>query len=215
MRKLALSFVMLATVAACATPNLDEPPPLLEDEHPIKHGKSTEATPMPSASGSSELPPADGTPPRDAGVDIDADASPERWHGSLSATSPVSFGGGKYCTYRITLKQVNVDVTADRLGAIVTASASGLAVEDVTSSNCSTPIPVNTHHFTLTQATLLTSGITHLELAGATTNQPHTSLVIEGDFRNENPLLSLHLHRTDQVPPLDWAVNTQLTVFAQ
>jgi hypothetical protein len=121
------------------------------------------------------------------------------------------FGGGQNCLYRITLQQVKVDIVAYASGDIVAASVTARAFEEVLTPSCGTPIPAHTHTYALIRATVLPSGMGHLELAGISTNRPAASLVIEGDFRTESPTLSLAWHRTDYGPPLDWRVNAQLT----
>jgi len=229
---LSVAFFALTTAAACATPNLGDPDPPISDAPPSKHAAGTvsPATPLPSTSGgSSTLPPApsssgtsgipgpSGTasaPYSDAGVDAGPQA--RRWKGGVTSTSPVDFGGGAECKYRITLEQVTVDVTAAGNGDIVATNVTALAVEQVLSSPCNnTAIPPHTHYYSLITATLLPSGVSHLELAGPSTNHPAASLVIEGDFRTINPALSLQWHRTDYGPPLDWTVNAQVTVKLQ
>lgn len=220
---LSLSMIALATAAACASPNLDEPAPPFTDAPPGKHGTGTSSSPspLPTTSGGSTSfppPPGSGSPfgDGDGGVDAGAGAETGRWKGALAATLPVDFGGGQYCQYRITLKQITVDVTAAANGDIVAANVTALAVEQVLSSSCSnTAIPAHTHYYSLTTATLLPSGVSHLELAGPSTNHPAASLVIEGDFRTLAPALSLTWHRTDYGPPLDWTVNAKVTASPQ
>lgn len=205
------ALAALAAPAACATPSLDEPPPLELDEAPSKHARgASSASPAPSGSGSPDLPSPESAPL--PGADGDGGAFTRAWHGSLVATSPVTFGGSGYCSYRITLKQVNLDVSANAKGDILTAHVTAIAVESVVSSSCATPIPANVHDYTLAQATALPSGAMRLELAGAAANQPATALVIEGDFRAPSPVVSLRWHRSDYGPPLDWAVDARITV---
>ncbi len=181
-----------------------------------KHGggSSTPASPSSSASGDPSAAPPPAGPPIGGGQDAGPQA--RRWKGTLGATARVTFGGGQNCTYRITLKNVTVDVTAAGNGDIVAASVTALAVEEVLSTSCSnTPIPAGPHRHALTLATLLPSGASHLELTGVSTNHPATSLVIDGDFRTLNPQLTLSWHRTDYGPPLDWTVKAYLTVLDQ
>jgi len=226
------SVLALSAVAACATPNLDDTTPPAFDAPKSKHptDKTEGMTggtggPAPTTSGSSSnVPPApsssassgngDGSPFGDGPVD--AGPQSRRWKGTLASTLPVDFGGGQDCQYRITLKQVTVDVTAAANGDIVAANVTALAVEQVLSTPCSnTAIPAHTHYYALTVASVLASGATHLELAGLSTNHPLASLVIEGDFKAASPALSLKWHRTDYGPPLDWTVNANVTVQLQ
>jgi hypothetical protein len=224
-----LSVLTLAAIAACATPNFGDPPPPVTDAPPSKHptGTTNNATsPLPTTSGSSStLPPAPsssassgsgagGSPFGDASVD--AGPQSKRWKGTLGSTIPVDFGGGQECHYRITLQQVTVDVTAAANGDIVAANVTALAVEQVLTNPCNnTAIPAHTHYYALTTAAVLSSGLSHLELSGFSSNHPQAALVIEGDFTAAEPALSLKWHRTDFGPPLDWTVNAQATVKLQ
>jgi hypothetical protein len=217
-KRLSACFVIFALSAggACAVPDLRDPSPLeVHDAPPDRHGgsTSTSTSPAPTASGEPSSPPSpEGGPPLDAG----AGAGARRWTGTLGTTLPVTFGGAPYCSFRITLKNVQVEMIAAASGVITAASATALAVEEVLSSPCGNPpIPPHTQHFSLTSAAVRPSGVTHLVLAPAATNQPLASLVIEGDLRTFNPELTLTWHRTDYGPPLDWTVSVRLTVMSQ
>ncbi len=212
----AIAIAALAAASACATADLPDPAPLeVEDAPPNKKGRGA-PSPSPSSSGSGDPSPAPSptAPPVEPGTDAGAQA--RRWRGTLGATARVTFGGGQHCTYRVTLKNVAVDVTAAANGDIVAANVTALAVEEVLSSPCSNAaIPAGPHRHALALATILPSGASHLELVGGAANHPSTSLVIEGDFRAFNPQLALRWHRTDFGPPLDWTVNAYLTVLDQ
>lgn len=215
------TVAVLATVAACATPNLDDPTPLPLADPPAARGKSPSASSSsaPAASGS-----ADGSSPAPSGWGSSApvpapapDAGPGawQWKGALSATTPALFGGGQECRYRITLQQVKVDIVAAADGDIVAANVTAVAFEEVLSTPCNNvAIPAHTHTYALVTASLLSNGERHLELAGLSTNHPAASLVIEGDFDTANPVLSLAWHRTDYGPPLDWRVTAQISAQA-
>ncbi len=216
-RILPLALLVLATVAACATPNLEEPDLLVTDApHSPRTAGSASGAPSGSApSGSAPSPPSgSGAPPGappDAGVDAAPDAS--RWQGSLAATQPAGFGGGQECLYRITLKQVTADVRAAANGDIVAATVTARAFEQVLSSGCpNQPIPEHLHTYVLVSSSVLPSGARHLELASLASNHPAASLVIEGDFRVGRPVLALAWHRTDYGPPLDWRIAATVTV---
>jgi hypothetical protein len=217
----------LATVTACATPNLDDPTPLPLVDPPAARGRSPSASsssapvasggadgisPAPSGSGSSA--PAPAPAPAPAAVP-DAGADARQWKGALSATTPALFGGGAECRYRITLQQVKVDIVAAADGDIVAANVTAVAFEEVLSTPCSNvAIPAHTHTYALVTASFLSNGERRLELAGLSTNHPAASLVIEGDFQSSSPVLSLAWHRTDYGPPLDWRVTAQISVQA-
>jgi hypothetical protein len=217
---LTFAVMTLAAIAACATPNFDDSSPLPIENAPT--GKpATGAAPAGSGSSAVMAPVPSGSPvpapdPLDPDGGFDAGPQSMRWKASLAATTPVEFGGGQACLYRITLQQVNVDIVAAANGDIVAANVTAIAFEEVLSTPCdNVAIPAHTHTYALETATLLPSGVGHLELAPLATNHPPASLVIEGDFRVPSPSLSLAWHRTDYGPPLDWRVNAQLTATLQ
>ena len=163
---------------------------------------------MPSGSAPSSSAP---SAPSAPGADAEPDA--RRWQGALAATPPASFGGGQECQYRITLKQVTADVRAAANGDVVAATVTARAFEQVLSSGCpNQPIPEHLHTYVLVSSSVLPSGARHLELAGLASNHPAASLVIEGDFRVNRPVLALAWHRTDYGPPLDWRIAATVTV---
>lgn len=195
---------LLLVVAACSEPNLDDPP--VQDTATTSTKKSTsEPAPAPSASGS-------GSPVvEDAGPPPGPVPTARRWHGTLDTAAPVTFGGtAGYCSYRITMKNLVVDLASDDSGHIVLGSVSADAVEETLSPNCNEPTPKNTHRYALVTATG-----SHLELTGAASNRPEASLTIDANFDSPSPLLSLHFHRTDQGPPLDWQISVQVPATTQ
>jgi hypothetical protein len=203
--------VALVALAACATPNLDEPEPPPSEKPPAASGSGKSPTsPSPSSSGTGAPAPAPAPDPGDS-----SGRGARRWTGSLAATTPLQFGGGQACVYRITLKDVKVEISAAGNGDILTAGVTATAFEETLSANCNTPIPINAHTYVLTGASVLPNGTVHISLAASAPNNPHASLVIEGDLRTAYPELSLAWHRSDQGPPLDWRVSTKVTVALQ
>lgn len=229
---LTLVSFAVACAAACAAPNFDEPTPLPTETDPASprdrgrggpaplptSSSNTLPGPSPEPSSTSSAPsPSPSTPPPSPSNNGGADAGTQvrRWKGALAATLPVEFGGGQECKYRITLKQVTVDVTAAG-NEIVAATVTALAFEEVLSAGCNnTPIPAHTHTYALTIASVLAGGVSRLELAGPSTNHPAAALVVQGDFRTTNPSLSLQWHRTDYGPPLDWRVSANVQTTLQ
>ena len=209
---LTLAFVALAMTAACVTPNLDDPEPLSLDDSPSARGSGKSASTTPPAGSGQAASPAPSSASTGTGGGVDAGPQAKRWRGAVGATLPVEFGGGGYCRYRITLEQVKVDVVAAASGEVVAATVTATALEEVVSPSCQTAtIPSHTQTYALVRATVLPSGVGHLELVGLSTNDPPASLVVEGDFHTASPALSLAWHRTNQGPPLDWRVSAQVT----
>ena len=205
---------LFASLTACSVPDLGEPPDDSQTYTPSNKttdkSQSSNSTST-SADGAETTDPSESTP---QGGDTST-AGAQRWHGSLPTATPTAFGGGGFCMYRITMKDIAVDLATDDSGKVILASVTATAVEDVAASDCGIPYPANEHHYGLTMASVMPNGVTHLELAGASTNKPAATLVVEGDLSQPKPMLTLRWHRTDQPPPLDWKVNAQVPATAQ
>lgn len=207
----ALVLLAFAALAACSSPPPVDPLPLAEDDAPARGQKRSGApapAPTPSASGS-EDPPLPPPPPSDAG------AAATTWSGALPSTATVEFGGDPYCTYRITLKRIATEITADQSGKVIGATVTAQAIEEAVAPCPNGAIPANDHVYELSSWTVHASGITRLELAPKATNHPAASLVLEADLRTPAPEASLAWHRTDVSAPLDWRVNAKVTVLAK
>ncbi|MDB4935949.1 MAG: hypothetical protein JWP87_2921 [Labilithrix sp.] len=172
---------------------------------------STSSAPRPLATGAPVA--------RDGGVDSaprpDASlpAKTRRFTGTLAATMPTAFGGSPYCDYKITLKQIDVDVTLDEAGRPVSASISDLALEESVPPCTLEPAPPNIHKFSLASSVPLPSGGLHLELSPDPANFPVAALILEGNFASDSVEAALEWHRTDQDAPLDWRVQTTMPLI--
>ena len=145
------------------------------------------------------------TPERDP-VEPPSSAVGGRLTGSLAQTSSVVFGGGEHCTFRITLKDVSVDITANEQGKPSSATVTATAVEEVLSSPCpNSAIAPHRQRFTMTSAESQ-----RITLAPAPENRPPADLVVEGDFAVSSPTVRLSWHRNDYPAPLDWRVTAQV-----
>lgn len=188
---------------ACSSPPPTEPLELSEAPAPREKrsgapapaptpSASTSSAPAPSESGSSAVPAA---PP---------DASSRTWRGTLATTATTDFGGDPYCAYRVTLRQLAVELSAMPNGKIVSASVTAEAVEEAVPPCPYAPTPANDHGWELASWTVLASGVTRVTLAPLAKNRPAASLVLEIDLEAAAPEASLEWHRTDVSPPLDW-----------
>ena len=119
--------------------------------------------------------------PFDASL-VDAGPDARRFTGTLAATTPTDFGGAPYCKYRITLKQIDVDVTVDGAGRAVAAYAKDVAVEEAVPPCPNPPMPPKTNEYSLTASSKLPSGALHIDLVGYAPNQPNTTLFLDGAY---------------------------------
>ncbi len=71
-----------------------------------------------------------GMPP-DAAPAVDAPdmTPPTTYHAMLAQTDPVAFGGGGFCNYTITLKQLDVAIAIQPSGHVSSATVQDLNVE--------------------------------------------------------------------------------------
>src|SRR5215510_13302922 len=69
----------------------------------------------------------DAAPPPDSG-------SPRPYVGTMDEVPPVTFGGAPYCTYKITLKQLQIDIAILPSGQIASGHVQDLNVESVVPS---------------------------------------------------------------------------------
>jgi hypothetical protein len=168
-------------------------------------GGSEPAAPAPQPT--ADAPPSD-PPPENPTVPVTKPGTP--YAGTLATTASVKFGGGTYCNYDITLKNVAVDMTVSEAGEIQSMTVKDLAVERAFSCPYP-PAPQNNQVFTFATATK-NGTTTHVELAGAKQNSPATSLVADVVANGAAYEASFTWKRTDQKAPLAWTVTAKVTV---
>ncbi len=158
-----------------------------------------------------------GTPSPEAGAPVDAapiDAGSDsvRWTGSLAASKTVDFGGSPYCKYRVTLQQIEVDLTMTKAGAVVTGKVKNLAVEAVVPPCSYPPQDPSLHEYSLAAAKPGANGAVHLDFAPFASNHPKASLALDGPLVGSSSTANatLEWHRTDQPSPLDWRVTVSV-----
>jgi hypothetical protein len=125
----------------------------------------------------------------------------------------VAFGGGTFCNYTITLKQLAITLGILPSGQVVSGHVEDLNVEAAVAP-CTGGIPANIATYTFASAKPTQTGMA-LTFQGATTNQPHADLVVNLSTAGSAFQAQLGFHRNDQNPPLDWSVVATLSLSAQ
>jgi hypothetical protein len=159
--------------------------------------------------------------PTDAGGD--AAATPTTFRG-MTDTQPVTFGGkaavgtATYCMYKITLKQLAVELAILPSGAVASGRVQDLNVEEVIPSTtpvvCDSTtgtIPPNIATYTLASTTPAAGGGVSLTFRGGATNQPNATLTGTVLPAGDGYLVTLSVHRTDASDAvLNWTVASML-----
>jgi hypothetical protein len=158
-------------------------------------------------------------PPVDSGIDAPPSGTPRIFRGTTDELAPVTFGGSPYCTYHITLKQLQVDVGIAHSGQVVSGHVQALNVESVVVStvpNCPADygvIPPNIAMYTLLSASTAGGTIT-LTFQGATANNPPADLTLELTSVGAAYQAKLGFHRSNVDPPLDWSIIATVSLSA-
>jgi hypothetical protein len=136
-----------------------------------------------------------------------------QFQGNAAASPTVVFGGAPWCSYQVTLTDIEMDVV---VGA---GNASGQvtcwSIEQPL-NNCTTLYyPPNLHTYSATDATVSGDQIT-ITFSPAAENLPLCSLVFNGTrLDNRSIAGTLSWHRIDQLPPLDWSESAPITLQCQ
>jgi hypothetical protein len=156
----------------------------------------------------------------DSGIDAPPTGTPHIFRGTMDEVAPVTFGGSPYCTYHITLKQLQVDIGILPVGTIASSHVQALNVESVVPStvpNCPPDYGViapNIAMYTL-QSTNTSGGTVTLTLQGGSSNMPPADLTIELTSVGSAYQAKLGFHRTNVDPPLDWSIIATVSLSAQ
>ena len=166
---------------------------------PLPTGTGRPPDPAEDAASESAAPPVDAAP---------ADAGPlaRRFTGTLAASAPASFGGSPYCSYKMTLKQIDIDLTLSEAGLATSGLVKDIAFEEAVPPCPNAAMAPTMNQYSLARSSKLASGALHVELTGFAQNRPTTTLVVEGTFTSDHVSATAEWHRTDQNPPLDWRV---------
>jgi hypothetical protein len=136
------------------------------------------------------------------------------YRGMLNDIAPVTFGGGKFCTYSITLRQIDVQVTMQPSGQVIGAEARNLNVETAVPPCVLHPLDPSIAAYTLASATTTPEELV-IALRPAPTNRPMGTLQLRLVKTGDAYLAHFEYHRTDQAPPLDWSVAGSLALSPQ
>jgi hypothetical protein len=156
----------------------------------------------------------------DSGVDAPPTGSPRIFRGTMDELAPVTFGGSPYCTYHITLKQLQVDIGIAPSGEVASGHVQALNVESVVPStvpNCPPDYEViapNIAMYSL-QSVSSAGGLVTLTFQGITSNNPPADLTIELTSIGSAYQAKLGFHRTNVDPPLDWSIIATVSLSAQ
>ena len=140
--------------------------------------------------------------------------TPVTYKGTLDATMPAPFGGGTFCNYTITLKQLAVELGILPSKQAMTGRVQALNVEASVPPCTFLPAPPSIANYTLASSKPSAAGAT-LTFQGAAANTPAVDLVIELSGVGSAYQARLGFHRTDQQPPLDWSVLTTVPLSPQ
>jgi hypothetical protein len=178
------------------------------------------------ACGTVAAPPLIDAPGTDASTDAPAPA--RTYHGAMTQTPPVTFGGTPttggtpFCMYTITLKSLDVELAISPSGQVTSGRVQDLNVEDVVPST--TPvvcgpstgmIPPNIATYTFMSATP-SGNVLALMFRAGTTNEPVATLVGSLSSVGNGYLVALSFHRIDATDAvLNWTVATTLTLAPQ
>ena len=137
---------------------------------------------------------------------------PGSWQGQ-GASDMESFGGGQYCSYTVTMQNVQLAFSVRPDGKITGVSAGATMIESTPS--CAIPIiPQNNHTFT-GSGTISGNTIT-LQLTGAASNNPKDVGAFTGTLNGSGQIQgTLTFTRTDlPVANFDWTTHHSVTLSA-
>lgn len=150
--------------------------------------------------------------PRDAFV-LEASETAKSYAAKLAASETVSFGGGGYCNYKMTLKDIAIEVVILETGDVSSAAVRDLAFEEAVSCPYP-PMDPSIQDFEIRSSTTTTSGV-RVEFAGAKSNRPDTSLVVDLAAQGAGYEATMTWTRVDQGPPLSWTVTAKVPLARQ
>lgn len=162
----------------------------------------------------------DPAPAQDAAPAADAapDASPPRTMvGHVAMTPPVTFGGGPkgFCTYTITLKDLDVMLEVQRSGEVTAGRVQDTNVEAIVGMCDAGTIPAKLATYTLDSAKPAAGG-TMLTFQAGAANEPRVTLTATIANAGATATVMLAFKRGGTADPvLDWLVTTTLTLTEQ
>jgi len=154
--------------------------------------------------------------PKDAAVaDGPGNETPVMYKATMAQTPATPFGGAPYCSYTITLKQLDVEFgILPSSKQVTTGRVQDLNVEAVVPPCQYGPSPPSIATYTLTSATPSATGTT-LTFQGDPANAPMVSLGVELTSAGSVYQARLGFQRTDVPSPLNWSVLVTVTMSTQ
>jgi hypothetical protein len=133
------------------------------------------------------------------------------YSGTLATTATVPFGGGGFCKYDVTLRDVAIEFDLLPTGDVGRATVRDLAVERALDGCPHSPMAPSIQDFTFASRAVTTTG-TRIEFAGAKSNRPETALVVDLVPSGSGYEATATWKRTDQTAPLAWAVTAKVSL---
>jgi hypothetical protein len=132
------------------------------------------------------------------------------YHGTLAAAPPVAFGGGSFCNYTITMKQLDIVVSLQS-SDVFASTVQALDVETTDAACPYTVTPPTIQNYTLETAKPTPAG-SMMTFAGDPSNVTAVALSVE---TSSTTSARLTFHRTDQPGALAWTVMATVPLVKQ
>ena len=145
---------------------------------------------------------------------VPGDGMPTIYRGMLNDVPPVTFGGGPFCMYTITLRQIDIQTTVQSSGQVTDAEARNLNIETAVPPCPFDPLDPTIATYTFASMTTTPEGIL-VALDPAPTNAPIGVLRLQLTKSGATFLAHFEYDRTDAAPPLDWLVVGSLVLLPQ
>jgi hypothetical protein len=137
------------------------------------------------------------------------------YKGTVQASMAAPFGGVEdYCSYTMTLRQIELELKISTTGVVTGGSAQNLTEEKIVGTCQYAPAGPTIQKFTFKSATPV-GATTMVVMEGAVTNAPKASLGITLTQSSGAFQAAARWTRTDQVPQLTWTVTSNVTLTVQ
>lgn len=151
----------------------------------------------------------------DSGVDSQPLPGTTTYKGTLQMSTPAPFGGVEsFCSYTMTLKQIELELKISTTGVVTGGSSQNLTEEKIVGTCQYAPAGPTIQKFTFKSATPV-GATTMVVMEGDATNAPRASLGITLTQSAGAFSAAARWTRTDQVPGLTWTVTSNLTLTVQ
>jgi hypothetical protein len=148
-------------------------------------------------------------PPADAAITVDAEPT-TAYRGHLDHTEPLAFGPPIFCSYVMTLKQLDVEVAITAGGRVASAHVQNLNFEELAMPCGDTgTIAPNVATYELDLATQSTTGI-GLTFTAGRSNEPTVTLAANLTRAGAGYTAALMFHRFGQAAALNWTIQASV-----